>query len=229
LGGSYTLGGLQKLEGFGSVNGDVTQAPGATLIPGGPIVAGTLTLNNNLTLNAGGNLLYDLSNDPSQVGGANDLISVGGNLNLLGTNNVTLTALNGDFGNGSYRLINYNGVLTGDATYFQIVGPVAQSRRQFSFDTNTANQVNLTVAGTAASTNLLWVGGLNGNAWDLITTSNWNNNGSSDLFYNLDSVIFDDTGSASPNVALTGTLVPGSILVSNAASPPPFCALTLSA
>jgi autotransporter-associated beta strand protein len=218
LGGFYTVGGTQTLEGFGSVSGDVTQAPGATLIPGVPAVAGTLTFNNNLTLNAGGNLPYDLSNDPSQVGGANDLIQVNGNLNLLGTNNVSLTALNGDFGNGSYRLFNYNGTLTGDATYFQIVGPVAQSRRQLSFDTSTANQVNLTVSGSAASTNLLWVGGLSGNAWDLKTTSNWNNNGSSDIFYNLDGVIFDDTGSASPSVALTGTLVPGSILVTNDAN-----------
>jgi autotransporter-associated beta strand protein len=216
LGGLYTLGGSQTLEGSGSVNGDVTQAPGATLIPGGPNVAGTLTLNSSLTLNAGGNLLYDLSNDP--ISGANDLIAVGSNLNLMGTNNVLLTALNGDFGNGAYKLLSYSGTLTGDATYFQIVGPVAQSRRQFSFDTNTANQVNLDVSGTPAATGLLWVGGLNANAWDLKATSNWNNSGSSDLFYNLDSVVFDDTGSASPSVALTGTLVPGSILVSNSAN-----------
>ncbi|HVM46417.1 MAG TPA: autotransporter-associated beta strand repeat-containing protein, partial [Candidatus Acidoferrum sp.] len=214
FGSGFTLGTGQTLQDAGSVSGSFIEGTGASLSPGGRGVAGTLTFNSDLTLSAGGNLLFDLSNDPSQIGNANDLLQVSGNLYLSGTNSVLLSALNSDFANGAYRLINCGSIASGDATYFQVVGPVAQSRRLFQFDTSAAGEVNLNVSGTPAAS-LLWVGDGVNNNWDLIGTADWNNAGSADEFYNLDSVTFDDTGSASPAVNLSGTLVPGSLTVSN--------------
>ncbi len=51
--------------------------------------------------------------------------------------------------------------------------------------------------------------------WDLKTTADWNHGGTSDKFYNLDNVVFDDSGSVTPAVSLVGDLVPGSVTMSN--------------
>jgi autotransporter-associated beta strand protein len=72
------------------------------------------------------------------------------------------------------------------------------------------------VAGVAA--NLTWKGGLASNAWDLTTTKNFLNGGTADFFYNGDNVTFDDTGSTSPAISITGTLSPGSVTVNNTAN-----------
>src|SRR5581483_2778379 len=77
--------------------------------------------------------------------------------------------------------------------------------------TNAAN-LTLAVSGTA---NLRWNPAANG-AWDT-NTANWLNLGSSasDVFQTGDNVLFDDSGSAFPNVTLAaGTAVrPASVVV----------------
>lgn len=55
--------------------------------------------------------------------------------------------------------------------------------------------------------------GTNGNNWDT-TTINWLNGASGDQFYNLDLVRFDDT-STNGNVAIVGTVLPATVLVTN--------------
>ena len=76
--------------GAGQVNGDVTAASGSTINPGVTGVPATLQFNNSLTLNGGSILHYDLSNNASS---GNDLLTVGGNLNLSGTVNLDFGAL----------------------------------------------------------------------------------------------------------------------------------------
>src|SRR5262249_14405455 len=102
LGGSGTIAGAVNVTSGGAI------APGA----GGP---GTLTMSS-LTLGNGSLLNFDLG-APNVVGGSlNDLISVAGNLALLGTTTLNV-ADSGAFAStpGSYRLINYGGTLTGGA------------------------------------------------------------------------------------------------------------------
>ena len=57
-----------------------------------------------------------------------------------------------------------------------------------------------------------------GGNWDVTTSKSWYNTGSSatDYFYNADNVTFNDRpGGSSVSVAVTGTVTPGSITVSN--------------
>jgi autotransporter-associated beta strand protein len=213
--GSFSSPGFILRGGFtgaGSVSGDFALNPGAGLNPGGISLPGTLAFGGNLTLNAG-SLTCDLA-DPSQVGGANDLLTVAGNLTLSGTNSFFLNALSGVLTNGTYQLINYAGTLTGNQSNLQVAGALGQSRHTFSFGVSTPGQINLAIAGSD-SASLLWVGYGVANNWDLKTTSDWKNGGATDIFYNLDSVIFDDTGSAAPAVNVIGTIMPGTITVNN--------------
>jgi hypothetical protein len=209
-----------ELEGIGIIDGGLVQAPGATIQVGEGTAAGALSIqqgsvSNNilgsLTLD-GGNLSFGLSS--SGTGSGNDNISVNGALTLVGTNAVSLTALNGSFDTANpYTLISSSSTLPGNAaTYFQAAGALGGSRYTLTFDSTTIPQDVLLHVSGAGPANDTWVGGLNGNAWDVKTTANWNNG----QFYDLDNVIFNDSGSASPAINTSGsTLIPGSITMTN--------------
>ena len=101
------------LGGSGTLGGDVTIASGATLSPGAPGTApGTLTVNGNLALSSGSLLAYRFGQAHVPGGPFNDLTSVGGNLTLAGTLNITATP-GGSFDPGVYRVFNYGGSLSG--------------------------------------------------------------------------------------------------------------------
>jgi autotransporter-associated beta strand protein len=208
--GGLAVGTGKTLTGSGTVIGPISATAGGKITPGGLSNAGTLTFNNGLTLDAA-SLAYDLSGDPSTIGsGVNDLLSVGGDLSLSGVNTVALSALMGTLTNGTYRLIDYSGSLTGDASNLAVGGNANGSRRSFAFDTSTAGQVNLIVTGNDALS-LIWKGNGTTNRWNINGDANWNDN--TEKFFNLDNVTFDDTGSTSPAVELVGDLAPGSINV----------------
>ncbi|MCC6126847.1 MAG: autotransporter-associated beta strand repeat-containing protein [Pirellulales bacterium] len=205
----------QTLIGTGTIKGHVQDGFGVATISGGTIgTVGTLAFNNNLTLNGGGMLQFDLAHVNTIGGGVNDLLTVGGNLNLAG--NTTLTVNSLDLVNGlasaTYRLIDYTGTLTGNAANFSVSG-LGGTRQNYTVSTATAKQVNLIVTGAPLS--LTWKGNGTTNVWDLVGATNWNNN--TQKFYNGDSVTFDDTGSDSPAVNLTGTLAPAAMTVNNTA------------
>ncbi len=102
---------------------------------------------------------------------------------------------------------------TGSAASLSLLGaPV--TRQVLTFNHDSLNKyINMNVVGNSA--NLVWKGGGAGNpdAWNLNTTANFLNGVSMDKFYDLDHVLFNDTGSAHPVVALTGTLQPASLTV----------------
>ena len=212
--GAFTLNGGQTLAGSGSVAGGFNTSSNATIAPNGS-APGTLTFNNNLTLTGNSILSLNLTNDTTVGSGINDLISVGGNLTLNGTNTIVLSAISQQsLVPGTYRLINYTGSLTGDATNL-VVAPVL-TRLTMTPDTSTANQVNLIVSGS--SSNLVWNGGLNGNVWDVNTTSNWLDGAVTDFFYQQDGVTFNDVGGANSNVSLATTLYPASLVVNSSSN-----------
>ncbi|WP_404924865.1 autotransporter-associated beta strand repeat-containing protein [Mesorhizobium sp. ORM16] len=123
------------LGGNGIIGGLVTLFPGARLAPGDVgTTPGTLTINGGLVLAIGSNLDYSFG-QAGVVGGAyNDLTVVHGNLTLNGTINVT-EAPGGNFGPGIYRVISYDGTLTGNGLNTTSPNHVAQ--------TSVAGQVNL--------------------------------------------------------------------------------------
>jgi hypothetical protein len=198
-----------SFQGGGTVNGNLVQGPGGIIGAGGNGTVGTLTLSGNLTLNAGA-LRFDLSS--SGLSG-NDQIASSGTVTLNATNDVNLTALGGAFDTVNPYTLVTSSSLIGNQTYFRVAGPLAQSRYTFAFDTtSTPNAIKLIVGG-AGGANLTWVGDGSANVWDT-TVLNWNNGGTS-KFFSLDNVTFNDTGSDSPSVNMTGTLIPGSMTLNN--------------
>ncbi len=219
LSSTFTLGYAQTLMGSGTVTGNVQDGFGAKIAAGTLGAPGTLAFNGNLALTGSGELLFDLASVNTIDSAINDRLAIAGNLSLAGITVVTVNLLDGSLAEASYRLMDYTGTLTGDQTNF-FLSPIGTgtTRQGFSIKTGndvggTANQVNLIVSGAPLS--LTWKGGVSANAWDLVGTSNWNNN--TQKFYDNDSVTFDDGGSNSPDVNITGDLNPGSITVANSA------------
>ena len=204
--GSVTVNSGGTMNGNGFIQGAVSVAAGATLLPGGSGVVGTLTFQNTLTLN-GGALFFDL---PSS--GANDVIALtgagaAGDFILNGANTVTLNFPSGGLPAGTYTLMTYasqsgSGTLALDPVCHNATLAVG------------ATSVTLTVTGSGAGLNLTWVGG-SGNPWDINSSTCWDNGGIADVFFNLDNVLFSDSGSASPAVDVTTAVQPTSVVVSN--------------
>jgi len=205
------------LGGSGSLSGTVTVKTGGILSPGssGSGSIGTLTISNNLTLNSAAMLNFDLSSSP---GGANDLINMpGGLLTMVNPQNYTFNLVNNALGAGTYTLIT-GGTNTSAAGVGFVSNLPGSTRQTLVMQRPTSGDgecyVQLAVTGTAGA--LIW-SGTNGNAWDLATTANWLNTGSADTFYNLDTVIFNDSAT-NGGVAITGVIQPATLLVSNSAT-----------
>jgi outer membrane autotransporter protein len=131
LGGSVTVQG-GTLTGAGRVLGDVTLTGGALAAASGQ----TLRVDGDLALGAGSELDVALG-----AASGTALVSVGGNLDLNGTLNVTDA---GSFGLGVYRLIDYGGALSGTGLTVGTT-PSGVSAADLDVQTSVANQVNLVV------------------------------------------------------------------------------------
>ena len=100
-----------RLGGGGTVGGNVSIAGGGYLTPGtAALQPGQLGIGGNLALAPGAILEYDFGQANTPGGTFNDLVSVGGNLTLAGTLNIT-EAPGGTFEPGIYRVIDYGGTL----------------------------------------------------------------------------------------------------------------------
>ena len=188
----------------------------ATVNVAGSSTAGTLS-GNSLTLGGSVSALFDLASTPA---GNNDLINLSGNLTISGSNTLAINAYQNALAIGTYPLIDFAGNCTGGTTGQTVtVANVAGNTRPLTYGlvlSGTSNAaLELQVTGNPA--NLVWTGS-NGTAWDVVTTQNWTNTngGTADVFYNLDNVTFDESAGASHGtVSINGTVLPGSITVSN--------------
>ena len=214
LGGALALNSGQYLVGKGTVNGSVDTASGGLIYPGGNLAAGTLTVTTNLTTcSSGGTLSFDLAHNTAIGGGTNDLIVVGGNLNVAGSTTLGLISLNGSPVTGTYTLIQY-GTISGDTTLASITLP-SNPRYSLTLSNDVVNKaVELVVAGVPG--NLVWLGDGINNGWDNAGSyESWTNVASLslDYFYDGDNVTFNDTGTDSPAINLTTVNSPGSLTV----------------
>jgi autotransporter-associated beta strand protein/T5SS/PEP-CTERM-associated repeat protein len=223
--------GTLLITGSPTISGSITVSPGAslgtdTVVPAVTIGAGSTfssgyTFSNlgqtgtaqpaSLTTASGGILAFKLSNSTNN---GNDQIDVAGNLSLANSTVINLSQLlNNALSVGSYPLILAPSNSTSVGSLILTGAPL--SRQSYSLSSS-LTEVELNVsAGSAAS--LLWAGGLNGNAWDVALTKNWLNTGAgntSDFFFNLDNVTFNDSGAANGAVTINGALQPGSITLS---------------
>lgn len=121
----------------------------------GPLTlsASTLTVSNNLALFPTTTLNFTLGTNAAKV-------AVVGNLALGGTNNISAGA---GFANGTYTLLTYMGTLTGSLPSLGLL----PANYNYSFNTNTAGQVNLVVT-LPAPTNLVAM------ATNLLINLKWN-------------------------------------------------------
>ncbi|MBZ9738665.1 autotransporter-associated beta strand repeat-containing protein [Mesorhizobium sp. CO1-1-4] len=138
------------LGGKGKIGGNVSVADGATLSPGSADgTPGTLAIAGDLLLSGGSILNYSFGEANVAGGAYNDLTTVGGNLVLDGTLNVSVSA-GGSFGPGIYRVFDYSGTLTNNGL---AIGSIPSSN--YFVQTSVDHQINL--VNTA---------GLNLNYWD---------------------------------------------------------------
>lgn len=211
---SPALLGSQTLNGGGSVAGALTALGGSTLRPGGLAAAGTLTFLNGLTEAGGVNNSIELSTDPNNAS-ANDFINVVGDLTLSGINGILIAPLGGSLPpETAYPIIQYSGNLNGSLANLSLSGTSG------SLSNDASGKVIYLVTGAAvrAPASVVWLGGLGGNAWDTIATSNWLNGVSRDIFVTGDDARFDDTGAANPVVNVAGSVSPSALTVDAAAN-----------
>ena len=211
--GGFNLNSNQALAGGdGGIKGNVTALVGSILAPGGFALPGIINLSNSLTL-SDANLTFDLAANNTPGSGINDLVQMnGGTLTLNGTNKVSVNWL-GDLPSAASTLIQGAGSIVGGPTNFAFATAVRPTM-SINFDTTTTpGSVLMSVSGSGAS--LTWRAPTNNN-WDF-TTTNWDNAGVPDIFWNFDQPVFNDTAS-NTTVNLVGTLYPKAVSINNSSS-----------
>jgi autotransporter-associated beta strand protein len=162
--GSATGSGAVRVQGGATLSGSGAIAGAVTIDKGGLLAAGnspgTLTLGA-LTLAGGSTLNYELGQAGVPGGALNDLINVGGNLQLDGTLNVAQSA-GGTFGPGLYRLFSYGGSLSDNGLDIG-TAPAGTKLADLQVQTSVAQQVNLVNRA-----------GLSLNFWDGADSSKYN-------------------------------------------------------
>jgi autotransporter-associated beta strand protein len=217
--GTYTTPALQSIVGSGNIIGNWNHAAG--IIEAGNTlrvlgstdanantnnVAGTLTFNGNLTL-SGGDIGYSLSLNPNT---GNDLIQVTGSANITAGGTIRIQALAGAPSGGTYTVLTAAGGLTGNGGLFTVNLP-GRGADPVAFVEGNSLKFNAVAGGGSA--NLIWTGA-NGGVWNVETTQAWTNNGSPDVFFDLDTVTFDDTA-ANKTVTINGMVSPAGVVTVN--------------
>jgi autotransporter-associated beta strand protein len=186
---------------------DVELGPSAR--NGGFAVDRTATIAGTTTFTGGGDVYFDLGADSQSP---QDYLDVTGDLTLGGVTNLHVTPISGGLGSGTYTLMTYTGAKTGGLANLTLSGLPPGGRQTFELsDSAIPGEISLVVTGAAG--NLVWAGDGVANLWDLNTTASFINGATPDVFKALDSVRFDNSGSASPPVALTGTLNAGLVVM----------------
>ena len=206
--GGLTLISGQTLGGSGTVNGSVSDASGTVIQPGGNGTAGTLTINNNLTLGGNGSLNIDLSNNS---GSGNDLIQVNGNLTLASGS--PATPVNFNFLSGAPALgTPYTLIQCGSISGTAAIAFTNSPSRYMATYSQMGNSIVVIFSGSAS--NLIWTGTdpVVSATWDVATSTNWFDGSGGNIFYQNDTVKFDDT-SVNTTVNLGVTVTPAAITV----------------
>ena len=204
--GGYVLQN-QTLFGYGTVNGAVSVASGAVVNPGSNNVTGTLTIDGSLTeTNEAVNAFYLSSN---AAGPNNDLLSVAGDLDISGTN---LVSVSGSLPSGAtYKLISYTGNFNGGITNFALAGAIGVLTNDVVG--KTISLITLATVRGPAST--VWLGNPLNTNWDTSISTNWLNAGKPDFFIPGDSVTFTDLGASNGPINLVGSLYPAAVTINS--------------
>jgi len=202
--GGFTLASGKLLSGSGTVAGIFTAAAGSSITVGDTV--GTLSFSSGLTL--GNNVVVNFEISPS----TNDLVEISGNLDVSGgTTTVSVTAIGGSLAAGTYTLFHYGGSFIGNISNLSLVGAPG-----YLTNNTTAQTIQLVTTGLRAPSNVVWVGNSSANDWDVLNHTNWLNGATLDSFVQGDTVLFDATGAANPQVNITAPVNPAAITVDSA-------------
>jgi autotransporter-associated beta strand protein len=201
--GGFVLNAGQTLTGFGTVTGAVTAVSGSTIDAGtnnGIALNSTLLLTNGLAETGGVLNKFHLSSNP--LGASNDLVVIGGDLNVSGSNTVQVV---GTLPNGvNYALFKYSGNFIGNVTNFGLLGAVGVLSNSVA-----GKAIYLTtLATTRGPSSTVWIGNPVNTNWDVSTSTNWLNGAALDYFIPNDTVRFTSVGAANSPVNLVGSLTP---------------------
>jgi autotransporter-associated beta strand protein len=208
---TFALGAGQTLAGGGVITGAVATVSGAVLAPGATGAPATLNFSNNLSL-VNATLSFDFSTNTVTGNGVNDLIQMAGGTLTMSGNNKVMVKFHDGLPLGTYTLLRGAGFISGGAANLSLTNSLRPGLTATFDTTSVPGSVRLTIAGSASS--LVWSGN-NGTNWNYVTT-NWNNGGVGDLFWDGDAVTLDDTA-ATGTVNVAATVAPSSVLVSNSA------------
>jgi len=218
LAGGLTRIANQSLGGGGTLNGNLT-ATGATITP---LSGGSLSVSGNTILNSGTVLNLGIGD------GTQQLLNTSG-LTIGGPVTVNVALLGSVTPGGSYPILTNNAAITGAGS----LSLGAVTIRGETLDTTSVPGTVQVDVGTPA--NLTWAPS-SGNKWSVNADKNWNNTTSGtnpDVFYQMDSVTFDDSGlpsNGAGTVTLVGNLAPtGTAGYSSGTSPAAAVMVNVSA
>lgn len=205
-----TLGGTGNGTTTGKL-GNVILAATTNVRPGTSIAdgnVGKLTLNS--LSSSGTDFRLDLTS--TTVG---DLVAVTNSASFAAGTTSTFTPLFTSVPSaGSYTLLTAGSLSVGSGATLSLNLPSNNTRLTFALATTAGanGSVKLNISGAAA--NLTWTGAQTSD-WDIINHTNWKSTSNpSEKYFDLDSVTFDDTSSASThNVTLNATVTPASVTV----------------
>jgi autotransporter-associated beta strand protein len=191
------------LSGTGSFGQNVSLKGGAMLYVGNYTTAGTTQFDSNVNLDGNAFVVFELSSD---INSNNDLMAIGGNLEINGANTVVITKSDGQLANGDYLLATITGSIVGDLSNLKFEGLTGVTH-SLSF---TDGKLLLTVLNPRGAASVVWSGSVN-SKMDLLSTTNWLNNSVADVLAPADNILFDNSGISSVDV--TGELPLGTIVV----------------
>lgn len=205
--GSVTVNTGATLAGTGIISGATTINSGATNSPGNNGI-GTLTINNSITLAGGSTTMIEIN----RTAGTKDLLSASGAMTYGGTlivTNLSGTLVNGD----SFKV--FNGGSYGGAFSTMILPPLTSDVMWNTAALATSGTISVVSTNFTLPQSIVWTGDGVANIWDF-TAANWVvSNSIPRVFANGDTVIFTNTGSASPAVNLTTNISPAAMTVNS--------------
>ena len=205
-----TLGGAGDGTTTGKL-GNVNLASTTNIHPGATIADGNIgKLTVNSLSSSGSDFRMDLTS--TTVG---DLVAVTNTASFAaGTTSTFTPVFTGVPTAGSYTLLTAGSLSVGSGANLCLNLPSNNTRLTFALATTTGanGSVKLNISGTTA--NLTWTGAQTSD-WDVINHTNWKSaSNPSEKYFDLDSVTFDDTSSASThNVVLNTNVTPASVTV----------------
>jgi fibronectin-binding autotransporter adhesin len=215
---TLSMQGAQALIGNGTVQGSVATTSANLIAPsrgaGFNQLGGTMTITENLTLaGAGETLQFKLM--PSTTDPKNDVISVGGVLNMNGSTPTLVSIVpNTTLTQGSiYMVLTSPNVWTGSNTF---VWDSVNNKTRYEFSVAPAgNTLQATVVADNHAT-LTWSGTdtLAPGVWNVKAAANWTGGPADNQFWQADAVNFTDASTASA-VTIGEAVAPASITVSS--------------